>query len=40
MASTHDYVKDSRNDNIYIYINGDFFFDQKQRYLLWIVGIF
>ena len=25
MASTHDYVKDSRNDNIYIYINGDFF---------------
>lgn len=25
MASTHDYVKDSRNDNIKIYINGEYY---------------
>ena len=25
MASTHDYIADKRNDNILIYINGDFF---------------
>ena len=25
MASTHDYINDKRNDDIYIYINGEFF---------------
>ena len=25
MASTHDYVKDSRNDNVKIYINGEYY---------------
>jgi branched-chain amino acid aminotransferase len=25
MASTHDYINDKRNENIYIYINGEFF---------------
>ncbi len=25
MASTHDYIADKRNDDILIYINGDFF---------------
>ena len=25
MASTHDYLADKRNDDILIYINGDFF---------------
>ena len=25
MASTHDYVKDNRNENIKIYINGKYF---------------
>ena len=25
MASTHDYINDKRNEDIYIYINGEFF---------------
>ena len=25
MPSTHDYISDPRNDNVFIYINGEFF---------------
>ena len=25
MSSTHDYIKDSRNDNVQIFVNGKFY---------------
>ena len=37
MASTHDYIADKRNDDILIYINGDFFIRSEAKYQYLIV---
>tara|TARA_S200000501_G_scaffold363266_1_gene393957 strand:- start:84055 stop:84975 length:921 start_codon:yes stop_codon:yes gene_type:complete len=31
MPSTHDYISDPRNDNVFIYINGDFFYRSEAK---------
>ena len=40
MASTHDYIADKRNKDILIYINGEFFIDQMQKFQCLIVAFF
>ena len=30
MPSTHDYLNDKRNENIQVYVNGEFITEQRQ----------